>query len=159
MKKVILLSLLTIFLSGCATLQPPIKTVNEDLKKYTYCYIMPTGGSVSGSTGVYGDQYNVYGGITKTTNPTDVISGFLMKHNYTILPEIKSEFADKTLIVSYGHVGTRQLFLAYTQIILIQFRDAKTHELVASCEAEGCGDTEADDIYQAIMRALQAIFN
>jgi len=150
---------LIVLLTSCSyTLNVPIRTINGSLTDYSFCYVVPTSG-VAGSSGVYGNQYGVYGGATKTTNPSEVISGYLMKKGYTILPEVKPEFSEKTLVVSYGYVGKRQLFLAYSQIVLVQFRDAKTYDLVASCEAEGCGETEADDIAQAINRALEALFN
>ncbi len=141
------------------TLQVPTTSNSGQLRDYPYVYIIPTS-SVSGSSGVYGTQYRVRGGETMTTNPSEVIAGYLMKKGFTILPELTPELQSNTLIVSYGHTGKRQLSpYAYSNIVLIQFRDAKTHSLVASSEAEGCGDNEAQDILQAITRALDALFN
>ena len=146
-------------MTSCYTLQVPTTSNSGQLRNYPYIYIIPTS-SVSGSSGVHGTQYGVYGGATMTTNPSEVIAGYLMKKGFTILPELTPELQSKTLIVSYGHTGKRQLSLfAYSNIVLIQFRDAKTHSLVASSEAEGCGDNEAQDILQAITRALDALFN
>lgn len=55
--------------------------------------------------------------------------------------------------------GRRQLGLfAYASCIIIQMRDAKTHQMVASCESEGCGSDETDDILQAIHNGLNTIF-
>ena len=145
-------------MAGCYTLQVPTTSNSGKLQNYPYVYVIPTSG-VSGSSGVYGNQYGVYGGQTTTTNPSEVITGYLMKQGFTILPEITPELQSKTLIASYGHTGKRQLSLfSYSNIVLIQFRDAKTHELVASSEAEGCGSDEAQDILQAIIRALDALF-
>lgn len=145
-------------MTGCYTLQVPTTSNSGKLQSYPYVYVIPTSG-VSGSSGVYGNQYGVYGGQTTTTNPSEVIAGYLMKRGFTILPEITPDLQSKTLIASYGHTGKRQLSLfAYSNIVLIQFRDAKTHELVASSEAEGCGSDEAQDVLQAITRALDALF-
>lgn len=145
-------------MTGCYTLQVPTTSNSGKLQNYPYVYVIPTSG-VSGSSGVYGNQYGVYGGQTTTTNPSEVIAGYLMKRGFTILPEITPDLQSKTLIASYGHTGKRQLSLfAYSNIVLIQFRDAKTHELVASSEAEGCGSDEAQDVLQAITRALDALF-
>lgn len=83
-----------------------------------------------------------------------------MKKGYTPLPSITEQLADKTLVVSYGYTGRRQLGLfSYASCIIIQIRDAKTHQIVASCEAEGCGEDETDDILQAIYSGLDSIFS
>lgn len=143
---------------SCYTLQVPTTSNSGQLQNYPYVYIIPTS-SVSGSSGVYGNQYGVHGGITTTTNPSEVIAGYLMKKGYVILPELVPNLQSKTLVVSYGHTGKRMLSLfAYSNIVLIQFRDATTHDLIASSEAEGCGSDEAQDILQAITRALDALF-
>jgi hypothetical protein len=121
-------------------------------------YVIPTSG-VTSSSGVYGNQYGVYGGSTRTVNPSEVISGYLMKKGYTPLPSVDPSLADNTLIVSYGYTGRRQLSIfSYASCVMIQFRDAKTHELVATCEGEGCGEDETEDILQAIYSALGVIF-
>lgn len=83
-----------------------------------------------------------------------------MKKGYTPLPSITEQLADKTLVVSYGYTGRRQMGLfSYASCIIIQIRDAKTHQIVASCEAEGCGADETDDILQAIYSGLDSIFS
>ena len=159
MKKFFFLLLTAITFTSCYTLQVPTTSVAKDLHNYAYAYVIQTS-AVTGSSGVYGNQFGVYGGSTKSTNPSEVISGYLMKRGYAILPELDPNLADKTLIVNYGHTGKRQLSLfAYSNIVLIQFRDAKSHELVAQSEAEGCGEDEAADILQAIHRALDSIFS
>lgn len=164
MKKLILCALVVMFaFASCGvarqvTLNAPIFSVNSNLHNYSYVYVMPTS-PITSSFGVYGGQYGVYGGQTKTISPSETISGYLMKIGFTPVPSVTEELADKTLVVSYGYTGRRMLSQsAYASCIIIQMRDAKTHEMVASCEAEGCGSDETDDILQAIYSGLNAIF-
>ena len=157
-KKLFILLAVAVSLWGCSTLKAPQTTIGADLRNYPYAYIIPTSG-VTSSSGVYGNQYGVYGGATKTINPSEVIAGNLMQRGYTILPELSPDLAAKTLIVSYGYTGRRQLSaFSYASSIIIQMRDAKTHKMVAECEAEGCGADETDDILQAIITALNNIY-
>lgn len=74
------------------------------------------------------------------------------------VPEITPEIAEKTLIVNYGESGRRNLNLGYTIEVTIQFITAKEHKIICSTTAEGQGSTEADDIRQAITRAVDAAF-
>lgn len=158
MKRVLFILTAACLLAGCSTLRTPTVEVTGNINKYIYVYIIPTSG-VTASSGMYSNQYGVYGGSTKTVNPSEVISGFLMKQGYTILPSIDPNLTDYTMIVSYGYTGRRQLTaFSYASGVMMQFRDAKTHELVASCEGEGCGEDETADILQAIYRALEALF-
>lgn len=159
MKRVLFLFVTACFLIGCgAMLMAPTSEVKGNIYKYNYVYVIPTSG-VTSSSGVYGNQYGVYGGSTKTVNPSEVISGYLMKKGYTIMPNVDPNLVDNTMIVSYGYTGRRQLSLfSYASCVMIQFRDAKTHELVATCEGEGCGEDETADILQAIYSALGVIF-
>jgi hypothetical protein len=69
------------------------------------------------------------------------------------------KLADKTLIVSYGYTGRRQLSLFSYPSCIIQMRDAKTHNMVASCEAEGCGEDDTAGILQAIYKGLDKIYS
>ena len=148
-------------MTSCYTLQIPTTSNTGQLQNYPYAYIIPTSSTVSVSSGVYGTQYGVFGGgSSTTTNPTEVIAGYLMKKGVIILPEPTPKLQSNILIVTYGYLGKRQLSLfAQSNIVLIQFRDAKTQQLVASCEAEGCGDNEAQGILQAITRALDTLFD
>lgn len=162
MKKIIfiLLSLVSaILFTNCASLKAPtIKYINnQSLKDYTYVYITPTN-ELSSKTGVYGNQYGVYGGTTKSINPADVISGILFKNGFIGVNEVKPEHANKTLIVNYGESGRRNVNLGYSIEVIIQFINAQTHEPVAICTAEGQGATEVDDIRNAINRALEPLF-
>lgn len=156
MKKVLLLVIVSISLTNCGiALKLPTAVTNGNPYNYTYVYVIPTA-AVTSSSGVY----NGYGGVTKTINPSEVISGYLMQKGYTPIPSVTDDLADKTLIVSYGYTGRRPLgWFAYASCIIIQMRDAKTHQMVASCESEGCGSDETDDILQAIHNGLNTIFS
>lgn len=158
MKNIFLLSTLALVVVSCSVLKVPTAKIEGNVYNYQYVYVIPTSG-VTSSSGVYGNQYGVYGGSTKTINPSDVISGYLMKKGFTIVPSITPELAEKTLIASYGYTGRRQLSLfSYASCIILQFRAAKTSEMIASCEAEGCGSDETEDILQAIHSGLNKIF-
>lgn len=162
MKKLfcILFSLASIILfNNCASMKAPIIKYFDtpSIKDYTYVYITPTQ-ELSSSTGVYGGQYGVYGGTTKTINPSDVISGILLKNGFVRVNEVIPENASKTLIVNYGESGRRTVNLGYSIEVTIQFINAKTQQPVVVCTAEGQGSTEADDIRVAINRALEPLF-
>ena len=90
-----------------------------------------------------------------------------MEKGYIILPQLQEEFLDKTLVVSFGELPKQLNGLTFsTCTILLQFRDAKTSELVASSKADGVSKnewsfihpTEADGVRNAIIRALDALF-
>lgn len=160
MKKIVLF-LLVLVATACGSLQPTTCTVQPNFYKYRYVYIMPTG-SVTGSTEIYNiDRNHVSGGVTKTTNPADLMSGYLMQKGFTVVPQLDQNKLSETLVLSYGETGHRSvgfLWLFDATSIIIQFRDAQTNELVASAEAEDYGSTEADNIRYAIRSALDAIF-
>ena len=138
-------------MNGCAPLRMPVIVRNAPIEMYKYAYISPTKELTSSIGGTYGGQYGIYGSsTTKSVNPSDVIAGILIKEGYIILPELKPELSNETLIVNYG--------LGYTIEVTIQFSSAKTNEMICSCTAEGQGETEADDIRQAIRRALTSLF-
>ena len=160
MKK-ILVFFIALVATGCGALRPTTCSVLPTFYKYRYVYIMPTG-SVTGSTGVYTiDRTYVTGGVTRTTNPADMMSGYLMQKGFTILPQLDQNKLSETMVLNYGETGHRSvgfLWLFDATSIIIQFRDAATNELVASAEAEDYGSTEADNIRYAIREALDAIF-
>lgn len=160
MKKILICILITFSFASCGfMINVPTASVHTNLRNYTYVYVIPTA-PVTSSSGVYGNVYGVYGGSTKTVTPSETINGYFMKKGYTPLPSITEQLADKTLVVSYGYTGRRQIGLfSYASCIIIQIRDAKTHQIVASCEAEGCGADETDDILQAIYSGLDSIFS
>lgn len=161
MKRVKLLSFIALnfLLVSCASMKAPVINLIESFDGYKYVYITPTSELTSGSSGVYGGKYGVYGGgSTKTINPSDVISGILLKQGYIRLPELKPELLEQTLIVNYGESGRRNVNLGYSIEVTIQFLSAKTNMPVCICTAEGKGSTEADDIRIAINRAISPLF-
>ena len=162
MKKIVLF-LAAIVLTACGALKPTTCSVQPTFYKYRYVYIMPTG-SVTGSTGVYTSYVDnrVHGGVTRTTNPSDMMSGYLMQKGLTILPQLDEAKKAETLVLSYGETDHRDvgfLWLSTSTGIIIQFRDAQTNDLIASAEAEDYGSTEADNVRYALRKALDAIFD
>ncbi len=157
MKVINFLTLLfmTNLVSSCASLKPPTSIKNDSIEKYKYIYISPTTSltSSSGAT-IIGQYYS----SSKSVNPSDVITGILSKEGFIKLPEIKPESKSETIIVNYGESGKRKTGLGgYTIEVTIQFISAKSNTLICSCTAEGQGETEADDIRQAITRCLTEI--
>lgn len=142
---------LSIFAVSCASLKQVTVVKNDKIENYKYVYIYPTKSLTSSSGGVYGST------TSKSVNPSDVISGILLKNGFSQLPELKPELTDETLIVNYGESGRRNRGLGYTIEVTIQFLSAKTNTIVCSCTAEGQGETEADDIRQAITRCLTVL--
>ena len=156
--RLITVILTTVLINSCAPLKAPIIIKKDTIEGYKYVFISPTSNLTSGSGGVYGGQYGVYGVSTsKSVNSGDVISGILLKEGYTRIPELKPELLDKTIIVNYGESGKRNRGLGTTIEVTIQFISAKTYTPICSCTAEGQGETEADDIRQAITRCLAGL--
>ena len=159
-KKVCFVVCSILMLGSCTPLRLPVIVKNAPIETFKYAYISPTKELTSSSGGTYGGQYGIYGSsTTKSVNPSDVISGVLIKEGFIILPELKSELSNETLIVNYGESGRRNRGLGYTIEVTIQFISAKTKQMICSCTAEGQGETEADDIRQAIRRALDGLFH
>lgn len=138
--------------------------INGDLTKYQFVYVIPTTGVTSSSGGggyVFGNQYGVFGttstGATVTINPSELVAGQMMRMGFTILPQITPEFKENTLIASYGYIegSPRDDFHYASATIMLQFRDAMTQELVASFEAIGYGNNDAESIKDAIYAAIQ----
>jgi len=158
--KIFTIIIAVFFMSSCAPLKVPTIIKNDSIEGYKYIYITPTSNLTSSSGGVYGGQYYTYGATTsKTVNPSDVITGILTKKGFIRIPELKPELVDETLIVNYGESGRRNRGLGYTIEVTIQFVSAKTNALICSCTAEGQGETEADDIRQAITRCLESLLS
>lgn len=154
---VIIISVLN---NSCAPLKVPTVIKNDTIEGYKYIYITPTSNLTSSSGGIYGGEYGTYGATTsKSVNPSDVISGILTKEGFIRLPELESESTDESIIINYGESGRRNRGLGYTIEVTIQFVAARTNELICSCTAEGQGETEADDIRQAITRCLESLLS
>ena len=158
--KYTLLLLLCLSLTSCYTLREPIITRNAEITNYKYFIVSETGEKTGTSNAVYGNQYGVYGGgVTKSVNPSDIITGTLIKNGFIKLTELSPEYLDETMIVNYGESGKRTVGIwGYTLEVTIQFISAKTKEPICTCTAEGIGDTEADDIRKAIDRCLSTVF-
>ena len=140
--------------TGMAQIMKPKATIVGSFADYEYFYVVPTS-SMTSSSAVVGGSYGVYGGATKTIVPSDVINGYLMQNDYNTTYMVSPELADKTLVVTYGNTGRRQLGLfSYASGIIIQMKNAKTQDLVATFVAEGCGEDETENIYKAIYSAL-----
>lgn len=154
--KLIGISILSVLVFSCAPLKPATIIKHSSAENYKYIYISPTNSLTSSTGATYGGQYY---SSSKSVNPTDVITGILSKEGFIRLPELKSELINKTLIVNYGESGRRNRGFGYTMEVTIQFISAKSNELISSCSAEGQGETEADDIRQAITRCLSALFS
>ena len=96
-------------MNGCAPLRMPVIVRNAPIEMYKYAYISPTKELTSSTGGTYGGQYGIYGSsTTKSVNPSDVIAGILIKEGYIILPELKPELSNETLIVNYGDDSFRE---------------------------------------------------
>lgn len=162
MKKTIKLGIMictALILNSCSALKAPIIVKNASIENYRYAFITPTKELTSSMGSTYEGIYGMYGAITtKSVNPSDIISGELIKKGFVVLPELQSELNNATLIINYGESGRRTRGLGYTIEVTIQFISAETHELVCSCTAEGQGHTEADDIRKAIRRAMSGLF-
>jgi hypothetical protein len=159
MKKIRLLIFLisSIILSSCAPLQPVTSIKNKSISAYKYIFISQTSSLTSSSGASVNGQYY---STSKSVNPRDVISGILVKDGFILIPELKSELANETLIVNYGESGRRNTGLgSYTIEVTIQFISSDSNVLISSCTAEGRGETEADDIRRAITRCLNNLLS
>ena len=62
MKKFFYLVLVAVIMVACASMKAPIINQIESLDNYKYIYITPTSELTSGSSGIYGGKYGLYGG-------------------------------------------------------------------------------------------------
>nr|WP_315118998.1 hypothetical protein [uncultured Porphyromonas sp.] len=144
-------------LTGCVTLRPATIQMNKDIRAYTHVYI-PATQTKESAIGV--PVVGVILPYAQSVNPRDVIAGGFSKRGFIVLHDIEERVRPKTLIVSYGESERRRVALGMgsTTEVILQLVSAETGELVGTATAEGCGDTESDDIKQAITRALAALF-
>lgn len=149
--RIFLTLIITFLCVSCVTLRPVEFKNYDSITSYKYVYIHDVN-SVT-STSVYSSGGYVYGS-SQTINPKDIIAGKFMNQGLIIVNEVKDEA--NTLIVNYAQTGKRYVMggLGYTMIINIQMINAKTHEPVFICSAEGIGSTEVEDITEAIDRCL-----
>lgn len=156
---IILCVFFSAMICGCASMRPPVINSydGDNISNYRYFYVSPAGDYTS-SSGIYGNQYGVYGGITKSINPATIIAGILFKNGYIQVNEVNPYNARETMIVNFGETGRRNVNLGYSIEVTIQFVSAATQLPICTCTAEGQGATEADDVRQAINRALEPLF-
>ena len=159
MKNYVLYIILLVTLCGCSLSKYASVDKRASLNGYKYVYILETS-ELSSSVGYASGGFNwMYGtSSSNTVNPTDVIAGRLMKQGFVRLPQIESDYIDKTLVVTYGESGRHQMLLGYAVEVTIQMLDASTNEVVATTTAAGLGETEADDIRLAILNSLDNLF-
>ncbi|BDQ12126.1 hypothetical protein [Sediminibacterium sp. TEGAF015] len=151
----LLILCLTGSLSGCSPLKPVTSNKNDSMYRFKYFYVTPTGSLTSSSGATISGQFY---SSSKNINPGEVITGILSKKGFIKLPDLKSEFSEETLIVNYGESGRRKTGLGgYTIEVTIQFISSKSKSLVCACTAEGQGETEVDDIREAINRCLNEL--
>ena len=142
--------LVLLLLSNCASMRPPIINIYDDnISHYRYFYVIPTSDYIS-SSGVDGE--------TKSINPSNIISGILIKNGYIQVNEVNPKNSGETMVINFGESGRREINLGYSIEVIIQFISASTQHLICSCTAEGQGETEADDVRIAIQRALEPLF-
>ena len=132
MKRIFAFLSIACLLMGCRVQDYfPSSTVKGDLWKYSYFYVVPTNGVTSN-----------FG----TISPSEIVSGYLMQKGYNVLSSESPELLDKTLAVTYGIIGNG---------IIIQMKDAKTQELVATYQVDGFSVGAASQIREATYKALE----
>jgi hypothetical protein len=141
------------------TLLPPTVKINTSISNYKYA-IIPNFSDKNSNTSLVYSGSNISNTIlTQSINPRDIISGFLLKKGFIILPELKDDLLEKTVIVNYGESGKRMTGLGgYTLEATITFVSAKSFNIISSCSAEGQGSSESDDLRIAITRCLNSLF-
>lgn len=151
-------------LVGCApVLMTPLVTHHgeDSVHNYRYFYITPTGDYTGRSQDVAATiLFGAYAGLgnMKTTTPSHIISGILIKNGYIQVNEVLPENARETMIVNFSETGRHEQSLGYSIEVTIQFVSALTQRVICTCTADGAGETEADDVQQAIKRALEPLF-
>ena len=153
--RILIILVSSVWIFSCVPLKPVTTIKNDSIKNYKYVYISQTKTLTSSSGATINGRYF---STSKSVNPSDVITGILAKEGFVLIPELKKELARKTLIVNYGESGKRNTGLgSYSIEVTIQFVSSESSSLICSCTAEGRGQTEADDIRQAITRCLESI--
>ena len=89
-----------------------------------------------------------------------MVAGILVKKGFIVLDSVSDDGAKKakTLLVRYGQGDKRNVLGGlggYTLGVSIQILDITSRELLFTCSAEGQGETEVDDIREAITRCLK----
>lgn len=80
-------------LVSCVSLKAPIVNKYQSLDDYKYFYITPTSELTSSSAAIYGN----YGAAkTNSLNPTDIISGIMLKNGFVRLSELNPDLLEQT---------------------------------------------------------------
>ena len=160
LRHILILLSISLALASCGVPRYATITSKPDLSKYKYVYITPTSEKTSVTGGTYGNQFGVYGSTSsKSITPSDVIAGYFMKQGFVRVPEINETQKSQTIVGNYGESGRKNYGLgAYSIEVTIQLLDATTYELICSSTAEGMGETETDDVREATIKCLDAIF-
>lgn len=148
---------------SCAILEPIESRTFKDLSSYKYAVVAQSSTISSGVGGAY-IGYGTGGGaaysVSKSVNPSDIIAGILMKKGFVIVDSVPKDKESETLIVKFGQGDKRNVLGGiggYTLSANIQMLESKSQDVVFTCNAEGQGETEADDIRVAITRCLSAL--
>ena len=166
MRSKLLLSLSVFFilntvLISCVAINPPLKPViisnKQDFSQFKYFVVTPSATLTSGTGAIYGLNGST---LSKSINPSDLISGILTKKKFIRLSQVNPELSAQTMVVNFGESGRRDTGLGgYTMEVTIQFVSHSNNEIISTCTAEGQGITEADDIRIAIERCLNKLMN
>lgn len=141
---------------GSAQLKVPTSQIYETLKGYKYVYVTPTKEIISYKD-AYGIPYSDYGLPPKRLVPSEAIKDYLVQMGHKVIPSIKSETAAKTMVVSFGYTGQRQLntfALSFASGVIIRISNAKTNKTIATYQAESYGRDVAGNVREAIFDAL-----
>lgn len=152
---------LAVLVFGCTSLREPQISKHGDIRQYSLA-VLPNTGILSSSSGdIHGNRDRVRGSSTrKEINPGQLIEGILLKQGIVSTDAVSVENKDKTLLVKYGESGKRDIaggLGGYALEVTIALISAETNEVVYSCVAEGQGETEVDDIREAIHRCLSSL--
>jgi len=96
--------------------------------------------------------------VSKELDPGALMEGLLLKRGLVRVSEVEAA-RPGTLLLRWGVSGKRNLALGlgYAQEVSIALVDARSLEAVFSCTGEGIGDTEVDDIRDAIAACLSSM--
>ncbi len=157
------------FVSGCMSLQDPTYVQNKEiLGNYKYVYIPDISSKSSSSSSAVGWSNPDYGssitnlnylstGVAKEISPHLEIEGYLLKKGIVRIDEINEKNINDTFIVRYGNSGRRDGFWGYALEVTIAFIKPESNEILFMCTAEGIGETETDDIRNAISNCLAGV--
>ena len=159
-KKILIFFFATVILCSCEPLKQPTIVKYEPIISYKYAIVSPTNALTSGTGGAYGSQFGLFGfSESESINPSDIISGYLMKKGFIIIPAIEPQLANETLIISYGEKNRRKYVFEYAYEISLQFISAKDHEIVCACTSEASGNSRIEGLKNAILQALDISFS